>query len=151
MNRFGSKQLLVWLLAAVSLVVLPWHAPSRSPDNFGEPQISRVKGAVKVLPRVEVVNFDNVVYRGRMDINPTLDRIRAGNSLDHPNDGAIFLNRERRLPVKSNRNYYREFVHWPRPPIKGVRFPGPQRVIIGLGGEVYYTGDHYSSFTRVPQ
>src|ERR1039458_5218436 len=26
-----------------------------------------------------------------------------------------------------------------------VAFPGPMRLLIGLGGEVYFTGDHYGS------
>jgi filamentous hemagglutinin len=33
--------------------------------------------------------------------------------------------------------------------MKKTPFPGPQRVVIGKKGEVYYTGDHYNTFTRV--
>jgi hypothetical protein len=29
------------------------------------------------------------------------------------------------------------------------RFPGPQRVVIGKKGEVFYSGDHYASWKRV--
>ena len=30
-------------------------------------------------------------------------------------------------------------------PFGVVSFPGPMRLLIGLGGEVYFTGDHYGS------
>lgn len=80
-----------------------------------------------------------------MDINPTLERIRAGDKLDSANDGTYFRNFEGHLPKQRDREYYREFVHQ----MKGMPFPGPQRVVIGKGGEVYYTGDHYDSFRRV--
>lgn len=114
-------------------------------SGFGQPQIGAVKGSVKVLPNVRVINFGKVIYTGRMDINPTINRVRSGRKLSHNNDGSIFRNLERRLPVKSDTQYYREFVHQ----MNGFPFPGPQRVVIGKKGEVYYTGDHYSSFHTV--
>src|SRR6476469_4812186 len=39
-----------------------------------------------------------VVYRGEIDLAPTLERIAAKRSLRFGNDGATFQNRERRLP-----------------------------------------------------
>jgi hypothetical protein len=60
------------------------------------------------------------------------------------------------LRVELN-NYYLEFVVWPSmnlfagsydtsvEPYSGVAFPGPMRLLIGAGGEVYFTGDHYGS------
>ena len=86
-----------------------------------------------------------MIYTGRMDVNPTIDRIRAGRKLSHNNDGSIFSNFQRRLPVSTDSQYYREFVHQ----MNGFPFPGPQRVVIGKRGEVFYTGDHYSTFFRV--
>ena len=104
-----------------------------------------VTSAAKVLDDAEVINFGKVIFKGKIDINPNLERIKAGKSLKHPNDGAIFQNREGRVPRNKDRDYYREFVQ----EMKGVPFPGPLRVIIGKKGEVYFTGDHYQSFTRV--
>lgn len=116
-----------------------------SPNDFGQPHIGAVKGRVPVLPKVQVINFGKAIYTGAMDVNPTLQRIRAGRRLRHRNDGSIFGNREKRLPVQRDREYYREFVHQ----MRKMPFPGPQRVMIGKQGEVYYTGDHYASFTLV--
>lgn len=85
-----------------------------------------------------------VVFEGDIDLGPTLKRIKAGEKFPHRNDGAVFGNRERRLPQKPS-GYYREYVV----PTPGVRGPGPQRLVIGREGEVYYTADHYKTFRRV--
>ena len=114
-------------------------------STFGRPQIDAVDGPAKIIAPAKVVHFGRTIFEGKIDVNPTLDRIRAGDSLNHANDGAVFRNFEGRLPKQKDREYYREFVHQ----MMGLPFPGPQRVIIGKGGEVYYTGDHYDSFTRV--
>jgi guanyl-specific ribonuclease Sa len=114
-------------------------------QTFGRPHISAVPGRVNVLPNVRVIDFGRLIYRGRMDVNPTIDRIRSGRKLNHNNDGSFFSNFQRRLPVSTDSQYYREFVHQ----MFNFPFPGPQRVVIGKRGEVFYTGDHYSSFWRV--
>ena len=114
-------------------------------STFGQPHIGAVKAKLDILKDVRVVDFGREVYRGEMDINPTIDRIRKGEKLNHRNDGGFFGNRERRLPRQNDREYYREFVHTIRSP----KFPGPQRVVIGKDGSVWYTGDHYDSFTKV--
>jgi hypothetical protein len=113
--------------------------------GFGQPQIGAVRGSMPILKDVSVLDFGRIVYQGDMDLNPTIDRIRRGEKLSHRNDGGIFTNRERRLPSQGDRNYYREFVH----KMKGFSFPGPQRVIIGKDGSVWYTGDHYATFVQV--
>lgn len=85
------------------------------------------------------------IYRGRIDLAPTIERIAAGRRLRFPNDGTTFQNRENRLPRRPP-GYYREWVV-PTPKEPG---PGPQRVITGDAGEVWYTSDHYRSFRRLP-
>ena len=85
------------------------------------------------------------IYRGQIDLAPTIERIAAGRRLRFPNDGTTFQNRENRLPRRPP-GYYREWVV-PTPKEPG---PGPQRLITGEGGEVWYTSDHYRSFRRVP-
>jgi guanyl-specific ribonuclease Sa len=67
-----------------------------------------------------------------------------GGQASHRNDGTTFQNRERRLPAKAN-GYYKEYVH-PTPNSGG---PGPQRVIVGRDGDIWYTPDHYKKFIRV--
>ncbi|RMQ42674.1 Filamentous hemagglutinin family outer membrane protein [Pseudomonas cichorii] len=90
------------------------------------------------------------VYVGTVDLRPTLERIKSGGSYPHRNDGSTFENRpdkvtgQRGLPVQG-RGYYTEYVH----PSVGIASPGPQRIVTGKAGEVYYTPDHYASFIRL--
>ncbi|MBL8631903.1 MAG: hypothetical protein JNM40_01680 [Myxococcales bacterium] len=87
------------------------------------------------------------VLEGTVDLKPTLDRIESGGRFPHRNDGAVFQNRPlpgRDTPSLPNQSpgYYREYVH----PTPGTHGTGPQRVVIGKGGEMYYTPDHYQTF-----
>jgi guanyl-specific ribonuclease Sa len=84
------------------------------------------------------------VYRGDVDLGPTLERIERGVRLRFSHDGIVFENRKRRLPPKAS-GYYHEFVQ----PTPGDDGPGGQRVVLGRDGEVYYSADHYRSFRRV--
>jgi len=140
-----SAALLLIVLASALLPGTGATGQGKTDPKFGRPHIDAVTGPAKILDNAKVIDFGKVIYEGKMDVNPTLERIKAGKSLKHHNDGAIFGNRERRLPKNSDSEFYREFVHQ----MKGLPFPGPQRVIISKKGDVYYTGDHYHSFTRV--
>ena len=75
----------------------------------------------------------------------TLALIRAGGPYPYPrNDDQTFGNREGRLPARPA-GYYKEYtVATP-----GEDDRGPRRIIAGVGGERYYTEDHYESFSRV--
>jgi filamentous hemagglutinin len=98
-----------------------------------------------VMKNMQIRDVDgSVAYRGDVDLAPALARIKAGKRDSHANDGSVFGNRERLLPQKQ-RGYYKEYVV--RTP--GIRHAGPQRVILGKNGEVYYTHDHYQSFTEI--
>lgn len=101
----------------------------------------RAGGLKTTLDGVEVLDFGRPVLRGRVDLSATIARILAGQPHPHRNDGAVFANREGRLP-RQPRGYYREYVH----PTPGVRGAGPQRVVVGRGGDWYYSPDHYGTF-----
>lgn len=99
----------------------------------------------------------------------TLARIKRGGPFPHAKDGSVFGNRERLLPLKE-RGYYREYtVSTP-----GARDRAARRIVAGgcgtaprpaaarsrtgsepyfvapcVGGEYYYTDDHYTSFRRI--
>ena len=74
----------------------------------------------------------------------TIARIRAGGPFPYARDGAVFANREGRLP-KHARGYYREYtVQTP-----GARDRGPRRIVVGTEGDMYYSDDHYRSFHRI--
>ena len=85
-----------------------------------------------------------IAWRGDVDLAPVVARIEAGARDQHRNDGDIFRNRERRLPARPD-GYYREYVI--RTP--GIDHAGPQRLVAGRDGELYYTADHYASFQRI--
>jgi ribonuclease T1 len=74
----------------------------------------------------------------------TLDLIDAGEPFPEERDGATFENREDLLPDHPV-GYYKEYTV----PTPGSDDRGARRIVLGRGGELYYTGDHYSSFSRI--
>ncbi len=79
----------------------------------------------------------------------------AMDATGHPPEGVVqggrrggprgvFDNREGRLP-RRGQGYYVESDIWPRGP--GGR--GSHRLVFGREREVYYTADHYRTFTRL--
>ena len=115
----------------------------------GTPRATPSGKAIKdpyVVKNVKIYDLDGrLAYRGDIDLKPTLKRIEQGIEDPHPNDGSVFGNRERRLPRQSDRNYYHEYVVR----TKGIRGVGPQRLILGKQGEIYYTPDHYETFIKL--
>jgi filamentous hemagglutinin len=114
-----------------------------SPDDVGGADAAAPGDLV--VHNVTVRDTDGrVAFRGDVDLAPELARIDAGTRDPHRNDGGVFGNREGRLP-DHGRGYYHEYVV--RTP--GISHAGPQRLILGAGGEVWYTFDHYESFRRI--
>jgi ribonuclease T1 len=74
----------------------------------------------------------------------TLALIRQGGPFPYRRDGAVFGNRERRLPAREQ-GYYREYTV----PTPGAKDRGARRIVAGRGAEFYYTDDHYDSFRRI--
>ncbi|MGF6481012.1 hemagglutinin repeat-containing protein [Paraburkholderia sp. JPY419] len=92
--------------------------------------------------------FTGTSYQGIVDLQPTLDRIASGGTPISRNDGTVFQNRPvngvQSLPAQAP-GYYTEYVVT----TPGVSGPGPQRIVTGQGGEIYYTPDHYQTFVPV--
>ena len=74
----------------------------------------------------------------------TLALVKKGGPFPYAKDGAVFGNREGRLPRKK-RGYYREYTV--RTP--GERTRGARRIVAGRAGEYWYTDDHYATFRRI--
>jgi filamentous hemagglutinin len=112
-----------------------------------DPAQDRLSVAHTTIAKQTIRNENGkVVFRGDIDVGPTLARIDRGGQLEFTNDGIVFQNRERRLPSKPQ-GYYHEYVH----PTPGLAGPGPQRIVRGRDGEIYYTPDHYRSFQRLDE
>ncbi|MDD2774523.1 MAG: ribonuclease [Gallionella sp.] len=76
----------------------------------------------------------------------TLRLIKQGGPFPYPRDGVVFSNREKVLP-KQYKGYYHEYtVKTP-----GLSHRGARRIVSGVMGEYYYTGDHYQSFQRIKE
>jgi ribonuclease T1 len=74
----------------------------------------------------------------------TIVLIAKGGPFPYDKDGSTFFNRERILPRMPD-GYYREYtVKTP-----GSRDRGARRIVGGEEGELYYTDDHYDSFSWI--
>lgn len=74
----------------------------------------------------------------------TIELIQSEGPFPYRQDGAVFMNRERRLP-SHERGYWREYTV--RTPGESDR--GARRIVHGEGDEYYYTDDHYGTFKLI--
>jgi guanyl-specific ribonuclease Sa len=105
----------------------------------GSPITTRFVNGVTVVDRQT-----GAVFNGTVDLQSTFDRIAAGATGLSKNDGSVFRNGQGLLPQKSP-GYYTEYVV----PTPGINGPGPQRIVTGQSGEMFYTPDHYRTFIPV--
>jgi guanyl-specific ribonuclease Sa len=124
---------------------VPADRPAGAPPATAATPPAPTEAPASVIPDQSIYGLEGeVVYRGDVNVGSTLARIAAGKRLKFPNDGSTFQNRERRLPRQAA-GYYKEYVH----PTPGLNGPGPQRIVTGQEGEIYYTADHYRTFRRL--
>ena len=132
----------------------------RAPTPRVPPAVPVVDGsAARVLPPGRGLS-PQISDPGRVQlILKIIADVYAGNPLPYRHDGSIFTNVEGGMPAKPL-GYYREYTVLPAPgstmivkvgdrtfhisPPQGHR--GAERIIIGAGGELYYTPDHYATF-----
>ncbi len=74
----------------------------------------------------------------------TLGLIDDGGPFPEDRDGVTFENREDLLPDQPM-GYYREYTV----PTPGSDDRGARRIVTGEAGELYWTDDHYGSFSRI--
>lgn len=106
----------------------------------GEDEPTRQDGTTSAHVLDDEVTLDQLPREARR----TLELIEAGGPYPYRQDGSTFGNRERLLPVQPA-GYYREFTV----PTPGSRDRGARRLVLGDSGEIYYTEDHYQSFSRI--
>ena len=144
----------VWIAALIVLAIwLLWPRPVSSPPPTSPPATvgKNAQSTPSAVPPVAPMAANNgAADRALPAFLPdealaTIDLIQRGGPFAHPQDGAVFGNREGHLPARP-RGYYREYtVATPRLPHRGAR-----RIVTGgRPPEVwYYTDDHYDSFRR---
>ena len=89
------------------------------------------------LPTVQLADLPPEAAR-------TLELIDAGGPFPEDRDGITFENREDLLPDQPM-GYYREYTV----PTPGVDGRGARRIVTGEADELYWTDDHYASFSRI--
>jgi hypothetical protein len=114
------------------------------------PFVAKLPLAIGYIASTSVVNFGTTVYTGPLDTTLTLNRIRADNGPNRSGDGDPFTNNGN-PPLPTNRGNVYEFTIDPQtgcsPSFTSsqVAFPGPMRFMIDTDGDIYFTGDHYST------
>lgn len=74
----------------------------------------------------------------------TVRLIQKGGPFPYSQDGVVFGNNEKLLPLHASGYYHEYTVVTPGADTRATR-----RIITGSAGEFYYTSDHYESFQRV--
>lgn len=166
------EQMIIWVAMAIAIFAYQYYTAKHEPpkvDDLPRPWASGTDSSTLPSPKPSVApkstsaaskpaakpnvhrnvtlrdEDGRVVYRGEIDLGPSLERVAAGRKLRFSHDGTTFQNREGRLPRKAP-GYYEEWVV----PTPGESGPGPQRLVVGADGDVWYTHDHYRSFERIP-
>lgn len=127
-GRRGAAGLLVAVLVAAALWWLqgPGPAPERA-AQAGSDGLAVV--ALAELPP---------------EAADTVELIDAGGPFPHDQDDGTFFNREGLLPDEPE-GFYREYtVETPGSDDRGAR-----RIVAGDDGALYWTDDHYASFSRI--
>lgn len=138
---FNRRRITAALIGLIVLVLGGWFVQDAVTDDAPAPTSSSgspVAGADSGLAVKPLSSLPS-------EAKDTWKLIEAGGPFPYPrNDNVVFGNREKLLPLKQS-DYYREFtVKTPGSSDRGAR-----RLITGKSKELYYTGDHYSSFVVV--
>ncbi len=112
--------------------------PDGSQPSTGQRVVDGVLFASALVPGDEALDLGAAAGR----IESTLKDIKAGVTR-FSQDGATFFNREGLLPSRAE-GYYREFTVGGKP---GAR--GAERLVLGRGGEMFFSADHYRTFVQL--
>ena len=142
----------VQVLATVVLAVVVLLGGWLQSQGFGGPGPERrdePSPSAGGSSSASLADRDGIPYVALDDLPPeaaeTVALIDAGGPFPHPGkDGSTFGNFEGLLPDRP-RGYYAEYtVETP-----GLSHRGARRIVVGDGGELYWTEDHYESFERI--
>ncbi|MGH3497525.1 MAG: ribonuclease domain-containing protein [Nocardioidaceae bacterium] len=125
--------LAVVAVAALGLVTGNRHPSQHQPSSSGSTSSATHGG----LPVIAATALPAAAQH-------TLALIARGGPFPYDRDGVVFENFEGLLPSESS-GYYHEYTV----PTPGESGRGARRLITGAGGEIYWTDDHYASFSWV--
>jgi ribonuclease T1 len=113
-----------------------------TPLNY---RLNLSESAATSIARLPSVSIESVPI-GRLppEAQQTIDKIERGDLFPYRQDGTVFGNRERRLPVMRYGTYHEYTV-----PTPGSRTRGARRIITAPQRIYYYTGDHYRTFQQI--
>jgi ribonuclease T1 len=129
--------LAAWLLQTQTGLVATQPATDTLPGSASAPLTAEPTEPAPGLPELAYADLP-------VEAQQTVERVRAGGPFPYEQDGDVFGNRELLLPTHAY-GYYREYTV----PTPGSDDRGARRIVVGSGGEVYYTADHYETFWRV--
>ncbi len=141
--RSVSRSLLGLLLALIVAAAL-WltqgdsHTPSADPSPATSS--GQTSGQTSVVTGLSTIAVSDLPR----EASETLRVIDDGGPFPYDRDGVTFENREALLPQRA-KGYYQEYTV--ETPGRGDR--GARRIVTGSGGELYWTDDQYSSFSRI--
>lgn len=145
MTPFARR--LAGLVALVLVGCLVWWSQAGEPSGDASagpasPTSSSTTNALPDMPILDVVTI--AISELPTEAVDTLGLIEAGGPFPFAKDGSVFGNREKFLPLEKS-GYYREYTV----PTPGSADRGARRIVVGGGGEAYYSPDHYQSFRRI--
>jgi ribonuclease T1 len=137
--------LLIWMFVPADQDGADPGAGSTAPSSV--PEVTSTDTST-TFPSTPPASADGLPVVRLADLPPeaarTVELIDAGGPFPEDEDGGTFQNREDLLPDQAL-GYYREYTV----PTPGSDDRGARRIIGGEDGELYYTGDHYRSFSRI--
>ena len=152
-----GRRLTVALVGLVLLVLVGWFVrdSTSKPDTASPaPGASSAAGTpvgtagqpAEEVPGAKASGFEvKTLSSLPAEASKTYKLIGSEGPFPYPrNDGVTFENREKRLPPQRT-GWYKEYTV----PTPGSNDRGARRLVVGSAREVFYTGDHYSTFVVV--
>jgi hypothetical protein len=109
-------------------------------EDLGRAASRALRPTTRFVHNTTVASRGRVIHRGVADLGPTVDAIRSGSLKSR----GVYKNYDGLLPSRAA-GYYQEFEVM----TAGMQSTGPERIILGLHGELYYTPDHYQTFIPI--
>lgn len=138
------REMAPWLIVPLAVLVGWWWWGAIGPNALEE-EGADLTNVQPTVPK-ELQSDQKVVMLAELppEAAQTIALIKADGPYPFPEDDAAFGNIEGLLPEQES-GYYREYtVVTP-----GSKDRGARRIVVGAGGEYYWTMDHYRSFERI--